>query len=394
MVLSIHNPFTPKSGMEPRFFVAREKELELFKKALKATETGRPSHFLVQGDWGSGKTSLLREFKKIAQKEGSLCSLISVRSFEGSDSLRDGIEYLVEEIALRLPLDVSKFQKFTKELSSVGVSVAGTGFHFSKDIIRGDPQPFFFSNLLNLWSDLKDETRVLVVLLDDVQNFSSISLIMTVLRNVLADEEIVKETKLLFVLASTFDGWKQFLQRNHPIGRYFTPRMKLVNLAESEIDQLIESHLQNSGVTFSKEVRKDIYQYAAGHLYETQVLCNHLFDNQLKGKVTSKVFEPALKRTLETLGEEIFNSLFEESSEKERQILAILAKQNQSSEYTNIADTVNKEYGMPANTMSKLLERLVQKRLIERPERGEYFIPDPLFREYLRGKTTDPTRKT
>ncbi len=380
---SIHNPFTPKSGIEPSFFVGREKEIDFFKQALKDTEAGKPKHFVIQGDWGSGKTSLLREFKKIAQKEGSLCSMISVRDFEGKDRLRDGIEYLLGEIATRLPLDVSRLQKFVKELSSIGISIAGTGFQFSKDRGRVDPQTLFYSSLLNLWSDLQEETKVLIVLIDDVQNFSSISQIMTTIRQVLTDEKINKETKLLFVLASTYDGWKPFLKRNHPVGRYFTPRMKLENLSASDTDQFMLTCLQNSGVTFSKEVRKYVYHYTQGHLYETHILCNELFESQLKGKVRKSAFGPALIRSLETLGEEVFSHLFESASPTEKQLLRIIAKHEKPLLFSDIHSTATEKYGMLKSNVAVGLDRLVIKRVITKPERGMYSIDDNLFKTFI-----------
>lgn len=377
----MNNPFTPKSGIEPRYFMGRDSELAFFRKALRDTDAGRPSHFIVIGGWGSGKTSLLREFKKISQKEGSVCSFVSMRGFEGRDTLRDSIEYLIGEIAIRLPLDVSKLTKFTKELSSVGVSIAGTGFQFSKDVIRGDPQTFFYTNMLNLWSDLKNETKVVVVLIDDVQNLSPVSVAMSVLRNTLADEKIVKETKFLFVLASTPDGWKPFLQRDHPIGRYFTPRMKLTNLSEKDTIKMIDTYLKGSGVKFSKDVKKKVFDYTKGHLYETHVLCNHLFENQIKGNVTEQVFEPALTATLETLGEEIFNNLYESASETEQVILAIICGGKGRRNFNEILKDIEKE--MTKAVMASALERLVGKKVIEKPRRGEYEVPDALFREYV-----------
>jgi AAA+ ATPase superfamily predicted ATPase len=380
----INNPFTPKSGIEPRFFMDREKEIEFFKRALRETEAGRPSHFIVLGDWGTGKTSLLKELKRIAQTEGSICSLVSIRDFEGKDSLRDGIEYLVGEIAIRLPLDVSKLQKFTKELNSVGVSIAGTGFQFSKDVVRSDPQTFFYLNMLNLWGDVKNQTKTLVVLLDDVQHFASISVIMSVIRNTLADEKIVKETKVLFVLASTSDGWKPFLQRDHPIGRYFTPRMKLANLSEADSMQLIDTYLKGSNVEFSRDVRRLVYQYARGHLYETHVLCSHLFDNQIKGKVKKDGFEPALNLTLETLGEEIFNALFDKASSSEQQILHVLAEYGALCPFSELVKLSNQKYGVSKKRMADILDRLVDKRIISKPKRGVYSIDDALFREFIK----------
>ncbi|MEW6035974.1 MAG: BREX system ATP-binding domain-containing protein [Candidatus Micrarchaeota archaeon] len=379
----IYNPFTPKSGIEPRFFMGREKEVEFFKKALKDTEAGRPSHFIVIGGWGSGKTSLLREFKKIAQQEGSVCSFVSMRGFEGRDTLRDSIEYLVGEVAIRLPLDVSKLTKFTKELNSVGVSIAGTGFQFSKDIIRGDPQTFFYSNMLNLWSDLKNETKVVVVLIDDVQNLNSVSVAMSVIRNTLADEKIVKETKFLFVLASTPDGWKPFLQRDHPIGRYFTPRMKLTNLSEAETTKLIETYLKGSGVKFSQEVKKKVFAYTRGHLYETQVLCNHLFENQLKGEVKGDAFEPALITTLETLGEEIFDNLYDSASEREKRVLGIVAILGENTHLNGITKEAKERHQISYDAVCVSLERLVNKGIINKAHRSVYTIEDTLFRTYI-----------
>jgi Cdc6-like AAA superfamily ATPase len=55
------NPFTPKSGWEPGVFIGREKEIEFFRKKLVEAKKGRCDHFLVLGEWGIGKTSLLKE---------------------------------------------------------------------------------------------------------------------------------------------------------------------------------------------------------------------------------------------------------------------------------------------------------------------------------------------
>jgi hypothetical protein len=380
----INNPFTPKSGLEPRYFMGRDAELLSFRKALRDIEAGRPSHFIVIGGWGSGKTSLLREFKKISQTEGFVCSFVSLRGFEGRDTLRDSIEHLTGEIAVRLPLDVNKLTKFTKELSSVGVTIAGTGFQFSKDIVRGDPQTFFYTNMLNLWSDLRNETKVVVVLLDDIQNLSPVSVAMSVIRNTLADERIVKETKFLFVLASTPDGWKPFLQRDHPIGRYFTPRMKLTNLSEEDTAKLIDTYLKESGVRFSEGVKKKVYEHTRGHLYETQVLCNHLFENQLKGEVTENVFEPALAATLETLGEEVFNNLYESASEREQFVMNVIAGKEGSWQFSEIIKRAGKK--LNKSSLGVSLERLVGKGIVGKPARSIYIIEDSLFRIYIQRK--------
>ena len=58
------NPFTPRSGWEPKSFQGRSNQLENFEKNIrKAREAEMPDHMIVLGEWGIGKTSLLRLLK-------------------------------------------------------------------------------------------------------------------------------------------------------------------------------------------------------------------------------------------------------------------------------------------------------------------------------------------
>lgn len=380
---SITNPFTPRSGQEPKFFVGRQEHIDFFKKTLKDTIKYRQNHFILLGEWGSGKTSLLREYKSIAQKSGALCSLIQLREVKKEDRLNDLIEYLVEQIALRLPINLNKLKTFTKELTAAGVSVMGMGFDFSRDVKRGDPHTFLYRNLLNLWEDMKGQTKAVVILIDDIQNLSAAPEVLSILRSVLSDEKIVKETRFLFVLSSTYDGWKQFLQRDHPIGRYFTPRLKVQNLTEQETYQLIDKNLNGTGITFSKKIKKNVYKYASGQLYETQVLCSNLFENQINGAVGTTAFEQALNTTLEIIGEEVFNQMFYLASEKEQQVLRVLAHNEMPSSFSALKTASHNMYKIPGSSVSKIVDRLIEKKLIIKPEKAFYFVPDPLFREYL-----------
>ena len=59
--------------------------------------------------------------------------------------------------------------------------------------------------LLELWKEL--DTKLAVVLLDDIQNLIEISNTIDILRAVLSSEDIVKKTRFLFILSSTPAGW-------------------------------------------------------------------------------------------------------------------------------------------------------------------------------------------
>lgn len=53
------NPFKPNSPVNPGMFVGRIGEVEILERALLQTRIGSPTHFMITGERGIGKTSLL-----------------------------------------------------------------------------------------------------------------------------------------------------------------------------------------------------------------------------------------------------------------------------------------------------------------------------------------------
>ena len=62
-----YNPFRPNSMIAPGMFHGRYSELKAVEQALFQTANGNPSHFLIQGERGIGKSSLLLMVKSIAE---------------------------------------------------------------------------------------------------------------------------------------------------------------------------------------------------------------------------------------------------------------------------------------------------------------------------------------
>jgi AAA ATPase domain len=64
------NPFKPNSPVNPGMFVGRVDEIDRLETHLVQTRAGNPSNFMVTGERGIGKSSLLNYFKWVA--EGSV----------------------------------------------------------------------------------------------------------------------------------------------------------------------------------------------------------------------------------------------------------------------------------------------------------------------------------
>lgn len=378
------NPFTPKSGMEPRVFVGREKEIEIFGNMFDdALIIKRYNHFLVLGEWGIGKTSLLKEFKKIAQSNKILTSYLPIRNFQESDKFISATQHLISQIPKNMPIKYESLKTFIEYLRGLGINfpVIGGGIHLpEKTELTEDPQVLLLDALERLWHAVKKDTDVIVVLLDDVQNYKPISGYLTILKNVLSDDIIIKNTGFLFVLASTPEDWSQFLKKHHPIGRYFLPIVKLNRLSPEQTLEVLDKTLESTGVIFDKTIKKLVYEYSEGHPFELQVLCSFLYDNQIGGKVNKNVWDISLDMTITQMGDVLLDFLYDIASSSEREVLKVLAEDTGPVESKVITAKI-KEF--QSETVNKYLNRLVAKKLLVRKERGVFAFPDRLFREYV-----------
>ena len=375
------NPFTPQSGWEPKIFGGRHIQIEVFTKVMKEAATNRPNHMVVLGEWGIGKTSLLKQFKKIAQGKGYLATFCSLGKFTEKDTVQDGINLITEEMVRGFP-KLRGIKNFFKNLETIGISIAGFGGQVAKKRHRLQPQTYFTEFLLELWEQLN--TKLAIVLIDDIQNFSSISQVIDILRLVLSKDAIIQNTRYLFILSSTPDGWIFFLDKHDPIGRFFRKRESLDYLSREETLQIINKTMKDTGVQFSKSIKEKIYNHTLGHPYEFQVLCSNLYESQLHGKVNDAEWDQAFKNTLWELGKDYFEALYRKASGREETVLLTLAKEKTDLSIPEITKSVSAEYkDFPSKNVKHFLYRLEDKGLIKRTDRKSFKVLDPMFGEYI-----------
>ncbi|MDD5259921.1 MAG: ATP-binding protein [bacterium] len=285
-MIPVPNPFTPKTGWEPKIIVGRDSDLEFFSRKLYEARRGRCDHFIVTGGWGMGKTSLLLKYKKIAEAHHVFTSFVSINEFNRKNTDLDGVKYLIEQIPRRFPLPLLQLKNFMKEMKALDVEVIGRGLNFSSKVEGIHPQTLLTDVLLALWQDIQEHSEAGVILLDDVQNFQPINSLFTILKNVLTDEQIINRTKFLFILSSVPTGWEKFLAKHHPIGRYFSPRIQLQKLNKADMKKVILANLEDTGVEFEEEVIKRVIHHSEGNPYQLQQACASLYDKQIGGKVS------------------------------------------------------------------------------------------------------------
>jgi len=136
------NPFTPQSGWEPKIFGGRNSELEEFRSNLEEAARSRPSHLVVLGEWGAGKTSLLKQFRRVAREKGMPAAFCGLSRFTAKNNALDAVHLIAEEMVMGFP-EAGSFQEKIPEL-------------FSKKKSLSNPQVQFTKFLLGLWKALAD----------------------------------------------------------------------------------------------------------------------------------------------------------------------------------------------------------------------------------------------
>lgn len=364
------NPFTPQSGWEPKVFGGRQSEVCTFKANLEDALSTRANHLVVLGEWGIGKTTLLKQFKRIVQEQGYSASFCAISRFTKNNKPLDVMYLIAEEMLLSFP----KLGVSSEELLSI----------FSKKTSLVHIQTQFTKFLLELWKAL--DTKLAVVLLDDLQNILPVSNTIDILRAVLSKEEIIQNTKFLFILSSTPKGWLSFIDKHDPVGRFFRKRINVENLAKQDVLETISNTVKDTGVEFEEVVKEKIFDYTAGHSYEVQLLASHLYDAQIEGKVNVDVLEQALNNTLKELGQDYFNSLFTKASDRERDLLMVLAEEKKPLSIKDLKDMmIVGRYAkkFPLANIKNFLYRLEEKGIVNREQNGNFNIPDRMFREFI-----------
>lgn len=364
------NPFTPQSGWEPRVFGGREEEMSVFKSNLEHAVSVRPNHLVVLGKWGIGKTSLLKRFRRIAQETGFPASFCSISRFTKKDKPLDAVYLIAEEMLMGFP----KPSIDSETLLSI----------FSRKKSLQQAQAQFTKFLLNLWKSL--DTKLALVLLDDLQNLLPISNTIDILRAVLSKEEIIHETRFLFVLSSTPTGWSSFIDKHDPVGRFFRKRLNTENLTMRDVIDTVESTLEGTGVEFDNVIKERIFEYTEGHPYEVQLLSSHLYDGQIEGKVGLGIWDNALSNTLKELGKDYFDTLLAKASDRERDLLKILAEEKQPlsiKDFRTMMIVGKHAKKFPIANIKNFLYRLDEKGIIRRNQDASFDIPDRMFREFV-----------
>ena len=117
-----------------------------------------------------------------------------------------------------------------------------------------------------------------------------------------------------------------------------------------------------------------------------QLLASHLYDSQIEGKVKNQAWDNALNSTLKELGRDYFSFLLSKASDREKDLLKILAEEKRPiaiKDFTTMMIVGKRAKKFPIANIKNFLYRLEEKGLVRRMENRGFYIQDLMFAEFI-----------
>lgn len=379
------NPFNPKYPTNPKYFANREDAIRQFKKSLAYTINSKPpklDNLAIVGDWGIGKTSLLKKFESIAGEKKEKVLTVTIPMPNSIENMEQFVQLLLDTTADTLRADKSIPETVREgilgwkvsQLKFLGVTISPK----EKPQYSKSPVSLLRSSLIDLWSKYVEKQGIIAVvfLIDDVHYLvNAVKGAIYDLRAIFQDlpnyncnyQLVITGTKTLF---ADLRGIAE------PLVRFFdTLTLETFNLQNTKNAIFKPIKIENIPVTIHDSVIGEIHTKTQGHPFFIAFIMRELLDLKPRGEVTEEFFKKNYSKIFGRMRKEKFEQDFDLASHTEKKLLLKTAGAKKD---TIAPKSIKGNYSYP------LWERLCQKNLLIKAERGKYRLYHPLFKEYLK----------
>lgn len=388
------NPFRPGAGHKPPYLAGRIEEKKEFRKIIQQEIV--LDNLVLTGLRGVGKTVLLDSFKSIAQENGWM--------WAGNDC-SESSSISEETIAIRILTDIALVtsnivisRRVQREMGfSPNTHVEETYLNFSflcdyYSRIPGLPIDKLKIVLMFVWDTIKnmDGVNGMVFAYDEAQTLSDHSDEKQYPLSTLLDLfQYLQRNGAKFILVLT--GLPTLMARlvetrTYSERLFHVLTLKQLNDAESREAILKPINSAKCKTKFTEESVKLIIEQSGGYPYFIQFMCREVYDIFEQKTLNGQKLLVPMDAIIQKLDNDFFAGRWSRATEREQQILTVLAKAGLVE--FSIQDAMKlseqsdfKSFGR--SQISQLFNSLIERGLIYKDKRGSYSFAVPLLREYI-----------
>jgi hypothetical protein len=397
------NPYRPGAGHMPPHLAGREREYEEFDRLLEQDTI--LENMVLTGLRGVGKTVLLETFRPRAIQHGWL--------WAGTD-LSETASLTETNLALRLLADLSVITSAITVPAPPARSGVGfvtplpveTQVPLSYDVLTSvfDSTPGLVEDKIKAvlefaWHHLRHQARHQVIFAyDEAQNLADnaekdeypLSVLLDVFQSIQR-----KGIPFMLVLTGLPTLFPKLVD-----ARTFAERMfhvvTLGRLTEPESAEAILKPLDvaDCPIRFSGESVGQIVRESGGYPYFIQFICREVFDVWIQQLAVDEEPEVPIEAIQRKLDADFFAGRWSRVTDRQRQMLWIVANLDRSEEEFTIQEVVGRSKvllpkGFSPSHASQMLVSLTEQGLIYKNRFGRYSFAVPLLGEFIL-RTYDP----
>ncbi|MBI3342332.1 AAA family ATPase, partial [Candidatus Curtissbacteria bacterium] len=409
------NPFVPNNPVHPGMFSGRNAEIKSIDRALFQTKNGNPTHILLIGERGIGKTSLMLFAEAVARGEipndRTGFDFITVRfSLMDNMTLSDLAFKISEEVKKALDGEskaleyINKIWSFAKRLD-LKTPMGGVSI---KEEISQKSTTQIISELTHSLSETIDAVTIkastdlglirgkdgLVIMIDEADKASSDLNLGAFLKNLTEALPSMKTNKLLIIL-SGLPELRQVLVDSHPSSLRLFDDYELRPLSKEEVEEVISAgiHISNTEISgeskklrFEQEAVSKIFEYSEGYPHFVQQICASSFDVNTDDILSNKDIDSGFfgeKGALDRIGDRYYQNIYQQCPKFSREILVIMAEKG--NRWVS-REEIKKAFRGKAGSLDQGIKTLKEKGAILKKgdSRGEYRLQWRSFAFWLK----------
>ena len=392
-----YNPFKPGSVVHPGMFSGRISEIEAIEKCLFQTKNGNPQNFLIQGERGIGKSSLILYAKYLATGElRNQYNFVTIKiDLESNYDFSDIIEKLISEARSELSNN-NKFESIKNQSGDFLSKIDSSYLSFKNSKTPKNMMIGSVANTLKKISELKGIDGVLL-LIDEADKPSSQSELGSFFK-LLTEKLTTIDCNNVCLGVSGLPETIDKLRESHESSLRIFDILDLKTLNTNESKQVIDTGLIDANkindlkTTINDKEKDLLAKLSEGYPYFLQQFSYSSFEADADGCIDEKNIEKGIydenRGALKQLGEKLFNNMFYNKIESEeyRKVLQYMAKKNE--EWVTRVD-IKMNSNLKESTVNNALQALRERQIIfSRPgKKGEYRLSSKSFSIWINAFT-------
>lgn len=368
------NPFKFGTEVSGEDFCDREEEIAELSQDIRNS-----TNVLLYSPRRFGKTSLIKQVLKNIVEEDFLTVYVDLFPAITKEKFIETYAGAVSKLATGSKEKVLSWIRKTIPKLVPKLTIRTGGFDLEFEFDKSQSYTPIYTDLFQV---VHNQSLMLgkaaVVVFDEFQEINNYT-----------DDEIEREMRSAFQTHSNvsyiFMGSKRHIMQDifeNP-GRPFYRSAKYIPLgkiSEEAFTPFVTSKFRTGNYDISSETTVEILKLSECHPYYTQQLCYFLWEQEIDTReVSNESIDFALKRLL-GIENQSFINLWENLTQKQRQLLVAIAEYGPSSIFSK--DFLQKHLLGTASSIQKAVQGLMQREIVSK-ENGRFVFEDVFFKRWV-----------